>query len=48
MGSGKANAVPDAMRKASERVRKNMHAMNLSGTTIPHESLGSWAGRAFS
>ncbi len=25
IGVGKANAVPDAMRKASERARKNMH-----------------------
>src|SRR5512146_3490450 len=48
MGTGKANAVPDAMRKASERARKNMRMVNLSGTTIPHESLGVTAGaRAF-
>ena len=40
MGVGKANAVPDAMRKASERARKNMRVVNLSGTTIPHEVLG--------
>jgi small subunit ribosomal protein S5 len=44
LGSGKANAVPDAMRKASERAHKNMHFMNLSGTTIPHESLGVVGG----
>ena len=44
MGVGKANAVPDAMRKASERARKNMRAVNLSGTTIPHEVLGKVAG----
>lgn len=44
MGTGKANAVPDAMRKASERAHKNMHAVNLSGTTIPHESTGIVAG----
>ena len=31
MGVGKANAVPDAMRKASERARKNMRVVNLSG-----------------
>ena len=34
MGVGKANAVPDAMRKASERARKNMRVVNLAGTTI--------------
>jgi len=44
MGVGKANAVPDAMRKASERARKNMRLVNLSGTTIPHQSLGRVAG----
>jgi small subunit ribosomal protein S5 len=44
MGTGKANAVPDAMRKASERARRNMRMVNLSGTTIPHESLGVTAG----
>jgi small subunit ribosomal protein S5 len=44
MGVGKANAVPDAMRKASERARKKMHVVNLSGTTIPHEVLGRVGG----
>jgi len=44
MGVGKANAVPDAMRKASERARKNMKVVNLLGTTIPHEVLGKVAG----
>lgn len=44
MGVGKANAVPDAMRKASERARRQMRVVNLAGTTIPHESLGKVAG----
>ena len=44
MGVGKANAVPDAMRKASERARKKMKVVNLSGTTIPHAVLGKVAG----
>ncbi|HUE98130.1 MAG TPA: 30S ribosomal protein S5 [Anaerolineales bacterium] len=44
MGVGKANAVPDAMRKASERARKNMRVVNLAGTTIPHGVLGKVAG----
>lgn len=44
MGVGKANAVPDAMRKASERARKRMKVVNLAGTTIPHEVLGKVAG----
>lgn len=44
MGIGKANAVPDAMRKASERAHKNMRQVVTAGTTIPHESLGRVAG----
>lgn len=44
MGVGKANAVPDAMRKASERARKDLRTVNLSGTTIPHPSLGKVGG----
>ena len=44
MGVGKANAVPDAMRKATERARKNLHEIHLSGTTIPHEATGKVGG----
>jgi small subunit ribosomal protein S5 len=44
MGVGKANAVPDAMRKATDRARKNMHSINLAGTTIPHEATGKVGG----
>lgn len=44
MGIGKANAVPDAMRKATDRARKNMHPVFLFGTTIPHESTGKVGG----
>ena len=44
LGVGKANAVPDAMRKATERAHKNMHQVNLTGTTIPHEVLGKTGG----
>src|SRR4030042_4425385 len=44
MGTGKANAVPDAMRKASERARKNLQLGNLAGTTIPPHSLGAGGG----
>jgi small subunit ribosomal protein S5 len=44
VGVGKANAVPDAMRKASEQARRNMKKVNLYGTTIPHETVGQMAG----
>ena len=44
MGVGKANAVPDAMRKASERARKDLRTVRLSGTTVPHQALGRVAG----
>ncbi len=44
IGIGKANAVPDAMRKATERAHKDLHKVSLSGTTIPHEVLGKMAG----
>lgn len=44
IGIGKANAVPDAMGKATERARKNMHKINLYKTTIPHEVVGRVSG----
>ena len=44
VGVGKANAVPDAMRKATDRARANMHKVSTLGTTIPHEVLGRVAG----
>jgi len=44
MGIGKANAVPDAIRKASERARKDMRRINLSGTSISHEVIGKQSG----
>lgn len=44
VGTGKANSVPDAMRKASERARREMHKISLFGTTIPHEVTGRVGG----
>jgi small subunit ribosomal protein S5 len=44
VGVGKANAVPDAMRKATDRARKNMHKVAVQGTTIPHEVIGKTSG----
>jgi len=39
-GSGKAKEVPSAIRKGIDVAKKNMIRVPLSGTTIPHESLG--------
>jgi small subunit ribosomal protein S5 len=44
VGTGKARTVPDAIRKATEKARKDMRRMNLHGTTIPHEVIGKVAG----
>jgi small subunit ribosomal protein S5 len=44
IGIGKANAVPDAMKKATERAHKDMHKVSLMGTTIAHEVTGNVAG----
>lgn len=44
LGVGKANAVPDAMRKATDRARKNMVSVAIRGTTIPHEVTGTVSG----
>jgi len=44
VGIGKANSVPDAMRKASEHARKNMHKVSIYKTTIPHEIIGQVSG----
>jgi small subunit ribosomal protein S5 len=44
VGVGKANAVPDAMRKAADRGRKNMKTVNVFGNTIPHEVIGKVGG----
>lgn len=39
-GSGKAKEVPVAIRKGIDIAKKNLVTVPLSGTTIPHESLG--------
>ncbi len=44
MGVGKANSVPDAMRKATEKAKKNLHRVSLFGSTIPYEVFGEVGG----
>ena len=44
VGIGKANSVPDAMRKATERARKDMHEIATYKSTIPHEAIGKVGG----
>jgi len=43
-GVGKANTVPDAIRKATDRARKDMRRINLYKNTIPHAVVGKTAG----
>lgn len=46
VGLGKANEVPEAIRKATEAAKKNMIRISLTGNTIAHEVLGVFgAGR---
>ena len=48
VGLGKANEVPEAIRKGNDQARKNMFKVPLAGTTVPHESTGHFgAGRVF-
>ncbi len=44
VGIGKSRGVPEAIRKATERARRAMHPVTLSGTTIPHEITVKYGG----
>jgi small subunit ribosomal protein S5 len=39
-GTGKAQEVPDAIRKAIEDAKKNLIEVPMVGTTIPHQVIG--------
>ncbi len=46
IGMGKANEVPEAIRKGIEQAKKRFVRVPLAGSTIPHQVLGAYgAGR---
>lgn len=42
IGLGKASEVQDAIRKASDQAHKNLFALPLKGSTIPHDVIGKF------
>lgn len=44
MGTGKAQEVPEAIRKAVDDAKRNLIRVPIVGTTIPHEVLGVHSG----
>lgn len=43
-GYGKAQMVPDAIRKGTDQAKKAMGPVSISGDTIPHPILGTYDG----
>ena len=41
-GLGKANQVPDAIRKGVDRAKKDMETVSLTSTSIPHQIVGKY------
>ncbi|MCZ8158119.1 MAG: 30S ribosomal protein S5 [Leptospira sp.] len=42
IGFGKANEVPDAIRKSIESAKKNLKSIHYIGHTVPHDVIGSF------
>jgi small subunit ribosomal protein S5 len=46
VGLGKANEVPEAIRKGNDQARKNLFKVPMIGATVPHDVIGEFgAGR---
>ena len=41
-GLGKANEVPEAIRKGVEKAKRTLVTVSLEGSSIPHEVIGSY------
>jgi small subunit ribosomal protein S5 len=44
VGYGKANEVPDAIKKSTEHAKKKLIHVKLKGDTIPHDVVGNFDG----
>jgi small subunit ribosomal protein S5 len=44
VGIGKARAVPDSIRKGTDRAKRVMVHVAMSGNTIPHDVVGEYGG----
>jgi len=44
IGMGKADAIPDAVRKGTTEAKKTLTSIPLKGGTIPHEAIFKYGG----
>jgi small subunit ribosomal protein S5 len=42
VGLGKANEVPEAIRKGNDQARKNLFKVPMIGATVPHDVIGQY------